>query len=70
MQLSRDNGADPNVYELQYPFPQPRFPGKVIRPMTVALSQSALGLGCGCLRVGFSRGHGCTARFAKTYFNY
>ena len=30
----------------------------------------APGLGCGCLRVGFGRGHGCTARFAKAYFNY
>ena len=34
------------------------------------LSQSAPGLGCGCLRIGFGRGHGCTARFEKTYFNY
>ena len=70
MSLSRDHADDPNVYELQYSFHQPRFPGKTIRPMPVALSQSARGLGCGCLRVGFERSHGCTARFAKTYFNY
>ena len=70
MPLFRDKAADPNVYELQYPFYQPRFPEKLVRPMTVALSQSAPGLGCGCLRVGFGRGHGCTTRFAKTYFNY
>ena len=70
MPPSRDQSVDPNVYELQYPFYQPRFPGRTIRPMTVALSQSAPGLGCDCLRVGFGRGHGCTARFEKTYFNY
>ena len=70
MPLSRDQAVDPNVYELQYPFYQPRFQGRTIRPMTVALSQSAPGLGCGCLEVGFGRGHGCTALFAKTYFNY
>ena len=70
MPPSRDQAVDPNVYELQYPFYQPKFQGRTIRPMTVALSQSAPGLGCGCLRVGFGRGHGCTARFAKTYFNY
>ena len=52
MSLFRDNAADPDVYELQYPFYQPRFPEKIVRPMTVALSQSAPGLGCGCLRVG------------------
>ena len=34
------------------------------------LPQSAPGLGCGCLGVGFGRGPGCTARFGKTYFNY
>ena len=70
MPPSRDQAVDPNVYELQYPLYQPRFQGRTIRPMTVALSQSAPGLGCGCLRVGFGRGHGCTARFEKTYFNY
>ena len=70
MPPSRDQAVDPNVYGLQYPFYQPRFQGRTIRPMTVALSQSASGLGCGCLRVGFGRGHGCTARFAKAYFNY
>ena len=70
MPLSRNNAVDSNVYELQYPFHQPRFPVKVIRPTTVALSQSAPGLGGGCLRIGFGRGHWCTARFAKTYFYY
>ena len=70
MPPSRDQAVDPNVYELQYPFYQPKFQGKTIRPMKVDLSQSAPGLGCGCLRVGFGRGHGCTARFAKTYFDY
>ena len=70
MPPSRNLAVDPNVYKLQYPFYQPRFPGRTIRPMTVALSQSAPGLGCGCLRIGFGRGHGCTARFEKTYFNY
>ena len=70
MPPSRDQAVDPNVYELQYPFYQPRFQGRTIRPMTVALSQSAPGLGCGCLRVGVGRGHGRTARFAKAYFNY
>ena len=70
MPSSRDQAVDPNVYELQYPLYQPRFQGRTIRSMTVALSQSAPRLGCGCLRVGFGRGHGCTARFEKTYFNY
>ena len=70
MPSSRDQAVDPNVYELQYPFYQPKFQGRTIRPKTVTLSQSAPGLGCGCLRVGFGRGHGCTAMFAKTYFNY
>ena len=51
MPLSKDHAVYPNVYELQYPIHQPRLPGKTIRPMTVALSQSAPGLGCGCLRV-------------------
>ena len=46
MPPSRDQAIDPNVYELQYPFYQPRFPGRTIKPMTVALSQSAPGLGC------------------------
>ena len=45
-------------------------PGKAVRPMTVALSQSAPGLDCGCRRVGFGRGHGCTARLTKRYFGY
>ena len=45
-------------------------PGKAVRPMTVALSQSAPGLDCGCRRVGFGRGHGCTGRLTKRYFGY
>ena len=36
MPLSRDQAVDPNVYELQYPFYQPKFQGRTIRPMTVA----------------------------------
>ena len=32
MPLFKDNAADSNVYELQYPFYQPRFPGKIVRP--------------------------------------
>ena len=34
------------------------------------VSQSAPGLDCGCRRVGFGRGHGCTARLTKRYFGY
>ena len=47
---------------------QIRQPGYAARPMTVALSQSAPGLDCGCKRIGYGRGHGCTARLAKRYF--
>ena len=47
-----------------------RQPGRAVRPMTVALSQSAPGLDCGCRRVGFGRGHGCTARLTRRYFGY
>ena len=45
-------------------------PGRAFRPMTVALSQSAPGLVCGCRRVGYGRGHGCTAKLANRYFRY
>ena len=45
-------------------------PGRAFRPMTVALSQSAPGLDCGCRRVGYGRGHGCTAKLANRYFRY
>ena len=41
------------LYEIQNPFFQQRFREKTVRPMTVALSQSAPGLGCGGIRVGF-----------------
>ena len=34
------------------------------------LSQPAPGLGCHCRRVGIGRGHGCSRRFPKWYFNY
>ena len=34
------------------------------------LSQPAPGLGCHCRRVGIGRGHGCSLRFPKWYFNY
>ena len=49
---------------------QVRFPGYAARPMTVALSQSAPGLDCGCRRVGYGRGHGCTAKLTKRYFGF
>ena len=47
---------------------QVRQPGYAARPMTVALSQSAPGLECGCRRIGYGRGHGCTAKLTKRYF--
>ena len=47
-----------------------RQPGRAFRPMTVALSQSAPGLDCGCRRVGYGRGHGCTAKLVNRYFRY
>ena len=46
----------------------PRQPGVFLRG--VALSQPAPGLGCHCRRVGIGRGHGCSLRFPKWYFNY
>ena len=46
----------------------PRQPG--VFPRGVALSQSAPGLGCPCRQVGIGRGHGCSLRFPKWYFNY
>ena len=52
-----------------HPF-QVRLPGYAARPMTVAMSQSAPGLECGCRRVGNGRGHGCTAKLAKRYFGF
>ena len=36
----------------------------------VCLSQSAPGLECGCRRVGYGRGHGCTAKLTKRYFGF
>ena len=49
---------------------QVRLPGYAARLMTVALSQSAPGLDCGCRRVGYGRGHGCTTKLAKMYFGF
>ena len=46
----------------------PRQPG--VFPRGVALSQPAPGLGCHCRRVGIGRGHGCSLRFPRWYFNY
>ena len=46
----------------------PRQPG--IFPRGVALSQPAPGLDCHCRRLGIGRGHGCSLRFPKWYFNY
>ena len=46
----------------------PRQPGVFHRG--VALSQPAPGLDCHCRRVGIGRGHGCSLRFPKWYFNY
>ena len=45
-----------------------RQPG--VYPRGVALSQPAPGVGCHCRRVGIGRGHGCSLRFPKWYFNY
>ena len=41
---------------------------RYIRPMTVALSQSAPGLACSCRRIQFGRGHGCLMK-AKYCWN-
>ena len=46
----------------------PRQPG--VFPRGVALSQPAPSLGCHCRRVAIGRGHGCSLRFPKWYFNY
>ena len=46
----------------------PRQPG--VFPRGVALSQPAPGLDCHCRRVGIGRGHGCSLRLPKWYFNY
>ena len=60
-----------NNYEQFQPQPfQFHQPGRAFRPMTVALSQSAPGLDCGCRRVGYGRGHGCKAKLANRYFRY
>ena len=48
----------------------PRQPGRGAFPRGVALSQPAPGLGCSCKRVGIGRGHGCSLRFPRWYFNY
>ena len=66
--VKRTPGDDKENNQYQ-PF-QFRQPGRVIRPMTVALSQSAPGMDCGCRRIGFGRGHGCTAKLSKRYFGY
>ena len=47
-----------------------RQPGRVVRPMRVALSQSAPGLESGCKRLGYGRGHGCTAKLAKRILGF
>ena len=44
--------------------------GYAARPMTVTLSQSAPGLECGCRRICYGRGHGCTAKLSKRYFGF
>ena len=49
-----------------HPF-QARHSGYAARPMTVALSQSALGLECGCKRNDYGRCHGCRAKLTKKY---
>ena len=41
---------------------------RYVRPMTVALSQSAPGLACSCRRIQFGRGHGCLMK-AKYCWN-
>ena len=46
----------------------PRQPGVFSRG--VALSQPDPGLDCHCRQVGIGRGHGCSLRFPKWYFNY
>ena len=48
----------------------PRLPGRGVFPRGVALSQPAPGLGCSCKRIGIGRGHGCSLRFPRWYFNY
>ena len=69
--ISATNSKGNNNYEQfqREPF-QLRQPGRVFRPMTVAMSQSAPGLNCGCTRVGYGRGHGCTAKLAYRCFRY
>ena len=47
-----------------------RIPGRGNLPRGAALSQSAPGLGCNCKRIGIGRGHGCSLRFPKWYFNF
>ena len=61
-----ENNCD---YIPHHPF-QFRQPGRAARLMTVALSQSAPGLESICKRVGYGRGHGCTAKLAKRYFGF
>ena len=58
------------VPELPQAIFAPRQPGLGAFPRGVALSQPAPGLACGCRRVGIGRGHGCSLRFPKWYFNY
>ena len=69
--IAATNSKGNNNYEQfqREPF-QFRQPGRVFCPMTVALSQSAPGLDCGCRRVGYGRGHGCTAKLASRCFRY
>ena len=36
----------------------------------ILLSQSARGLGCGCTKLGFGRGHVCASKLPESYFNF
>ena len=67
---SKSSKRNNNYEQFQHQPFQFHQPGRAFRPMTVALSQSAPGLDCGCRRVGYGRGHGCTAKLANRYFRY
>ena len=66
----RHSFGDSEDNETRFP-PQMFLPRQTdVFPRGVALSQPAPGLGCHCRRVGIGRGHGCSLRFPKWYFNY